>query len=66
VFLRLVKSVKVLKNDDDDERLSLETCRGRKINTLEKKVKKVRQVGCKSSIKTTLQNSKPILLYNET
>jgi hypothetical protein len=31
----------------DDERLSLETCRGRKINTL-KKVKKVRQVGCKS------------------
>jgi hypothetical protein len=33
----------------DDERLSLETCRGRKINTL-KKVKKVRQVGCKSSI----------------
>jgi hypothetical protein len=33
----------------DDERLSLETCRGRKINTL-KKVKKVRQVGCKSRI----------------
>jgi hypothetical protein len=33
----------------DDERLSLETCRGRKINTL-KKVKKVRQVGGKSSI----------------
>jgi hypothetical protein len=31
----------------DDERLSLETCRGRKIKTL-KKVKKVRQVGCKS------------------
>jgi hypothetical protein len=31
----------------DDERLSLETCRGRKINTL-KKVEKVRQVGCKS------------------
>jgi hypothetical protein len=31
----------------DDERLSLETCRGRNINTL-KKVKKVRQVGCKS------------------
>jgi hypothetical protein len=31
----------------DDERLSLETRRGRKINTL-KKVKKVRQVGCKS------------------
>jgi hypothetical protein len=31
----------------DDERLSLETCRGWKINTL-KKVKKVRQVGCKS------------------
>jgi hypothetical protein len=31
----------------DDDRLSLETCRGRKINTL-KKVKKVRQVGCKS------------------
>jgi hypothetical protein len=29
----------------DDERLSLETCRGRKINTL-KKAKKVRQVGC--------------------
>jgi hypothetical protein len=28
----------------DDERLSLETCRGGKINTL-KKVKKVRQVG---------------------
>jgi hypothetical protein len=33
----------------DDERLSLETCRGRKINTL-KKVKKVRQVGCKSRV----------------
>jgi hypothetical protein len=33
----------------DDERLSLETCRGRKINT-SKKVKKVRQVGCKSRI----------------
>jgi hypothetical protein len=31
----------------DDERLSLETCRGRKINTL-KKVKKVRQVSRKS------------------
>jgi hypothetical protein len=31
----------------DDERLSLETCRGGKINTL-KKVKKVRQVGGKS------------------
>jgi hypothetical protein len=30
----------------DDERFSLETCRGRKINTL-KKVKKVLQVGCK-------------------
>jgi hypothetical protein len=30
----------------DDERLSLETCRGRKTNTL----KKVRQVGCKSTI----------------
>jgi hypothetical protein len=29
----------------DDERLSLETCRGREINTL-KKVKKVLQVGC--------------------
>jgi hypothetical protein len=28
----------------DDERLSLETCRGGKINTL-KKVKEVRQVG---------------------
>jgi hypothetical protein len=28
----------------DDKRLSLETCRDRKINTLEK-VKKVRQVG---------------------
>jgi hypothetical protein len=28
----------------DDERLSLETCRGRRINTL-KKVNKVRQVG---------------------
>jgi hypothetical protein len=28
----------------DDERLSLETCRGGKINTL-KKVKKVRQFG---------------------
>jgi hypothetical protein len=33
----------------DDERLSLETCRGGKINTLEK-VKKVRQVGRKSRI----------------
>jgi hypothetical protein len=33
----------------DDERLSLETCRGREINTL-KKVKKVRQVGCKSRV----------------
>jgi hypothetical protein len=33
----------------DDKRLSLETCIGRKINTL-KKVKKVRQVGCKSRI----------------
>jgi hypothetical protein len=33
----------------DDERLSLETCRGRKINAL-KEVKKVRQVGCKSRI----------------
>jgi hypothetical protein len=33
----------------DDERLSLETCRARKINTF-KKVKKVRQVGCKSRI----------------
>jgi hypothetical protein len=33
----------------DDERLSLEACRGIKINTL-KKVKKVRQVGCKSRI----------------
>jgi hypothetical protein len=33
----------------DDERLSLETCRGRKINTY-KKVKKVRKVGCKSRI----------------
>jgi hypothetical protein len=32
----------------DDERLSLETCRGRKINTL----KKVRKVGCKSRIVT--------------
>jgi hypothetical protein len=31
----------------DDERLSLETCRDRKINTL-KKNEKVRQVGCKS------------------
>jgi hypothetical protein len=35
----------------DDERLSLETCRGRKINTL-KKVKKVRQDVCKSRITT--------------
>jgi hypothetical protein len=33
----------------DDARLSLETCRGGKINTL-KKVKKVRQVGYKSRI----------------
>jgi hypothetical protein len=33
----------------DDECLSLETCTGRRINTL-KKVKKVRQVGCKSRI----------------
>jgi hypothetical protein len=40
----------------DDVRLSLETCRGRKINTL-KKVKKVRQVGCKSRI------SKTVLLF---
>jgi hypothetical protein len=33
----------------DDERLSLEACRGGKINTL-KKVEKVRQVGYKSGI----------------
>jgi hypothetical protein len=33
----------------DDELLSLETCRGGKINTL-KKVKKMRQVGRKSTI----------------
>jgi hypothetical protein len=33
----------------DDERLSLETCTGRKINAL-KKGKKVRQVGCKSRV----------------
>jgi hypothetical protein len=39
----------------DDERLSLETCRGKKINTL-KKVKKVRQVGCKSRIRTEVKH----------
>jgi hypothetical protein len=36
----------------DDECLSLETCRGRKINTL----KKVRQVGCKSRILEPIHN----------
>jgi hypothetical protein len=36
--------------------LSLETCRGRKINTL-KKVKKVRQVGCKSRISSYIYKS---------
>jgi hypothetical protein len=36
--------------------MSLETCRGRKINTL-KKVKKVLQVGCKSRIPKAVSDS---------
>jgi hypothetical protein len=48
----------------DDERLSLETCRGRKINTL-KKVKKVRQVGCKSRTFTVFIMACDCALHSE-
>jgi hypothetical protein len=50
----------------DDERLSLETCRGRKINTLEK-VKKVRQVGGKSRIEVLkfIVHVKPVSVKNK-
>jgi hypothetical protein len=45
----------------NNERLSLETCRGKKTNTL-KKVKKVRQVGCNSRTSLSYLESQTKLL----